>query len=98
MKNEGFDQLAYARRIRSAGRAIHIPVDDGEVRYIPSYALRVYQTGAIIESTAFDFGVPALDSQSISSSLRGYRGSLFPISSSSYRGSTLKSNGSKIPK
>ena len=55
MKNEGFDQLAYARRIRSAGRAIHIPEDDDEVRYIPSYALRVYQTGAIIESTAFDF-------------------------------------------
>ena len=25
MKNEGFDQLAYARRIRSAGRPIHIP-------------------------------------------------------------------------
>jgi hypothetical protein len=56
MKNEGFDQLAYARRIRSAGRAIHIPEDDGEVRYIPSYALRVYQTGGIIESAAFDFG------------------------------------------
>lgn len=56
MKNEGFDQLAYARRIRSAGRAIHIPEDDGEVRYIPSAALRVYQTGAIIESTAFDLG------------------------------------------
>jgi hypothetical protein len=54
MKNEGFDQLAYARRIRSAGRAIHIPEDDGEVRYIPSAALRVYQTGGIIESTAFD--------------------------------------------
>jgi hypothetical protein len=54
MKNEGFDQLAYARRIRSAGRAIHIPEDDGEVLYIPSAALRVYQTGAIIESTAFD--------------------------------------------
>ena len=76
MKNEGFDQLAYARRIRSAGRAIHIPEDDGEVRYIPSAALRVY----------------------LSSSLRGYRGSLFPISSSSYRGSPLMSNGSKIPK
>jgi len=54
MKNEGFDQLAYARRIRSAGRAIYIPEDDGEVRYIPSNALRVYQTGGIIESTAFD--------------------------------------------
>ena len=97
MKNEGFDQLAYARRIRSAGRAIHIPEDDGEVRYIPSYALRVYQTGGIIESTAFDLGA-ALDSKSISSSLRGYRGSLFPTSSSSYRGSTLMSNGPKIPK
>jgi hypothetical protein len=56
MKNEGFDQLAYARRIRSAGRAIHIPEDDGEVRYIPSNALRVSQTGALIESTAFDLG------------------------------------------
>ena len=56
MKNEGFDQLVYARRIRSAGRAIYIPEDDGEVRYIPSNALRVYQTGAIIESTAFDLG------------------------------------------
>jgi len=56
MKNEGFDQLAYARRIRSGGRPIYIPEDDGEVRYIPSNALRVYQTGAIIESTAFDLG------------------------------------------
>src|SRR5579862_1688312 len=56
MKNEGFDQLAYARRIRSAGRVIYIPEDDGEVRYIPSNALRVYQTGAVIESTAFDLG------------------------------------------
>lgn len=56
MRNEGFDQLTYARRIRSAGRAIHIPEDDGEVRCIPSYALRVYQTGGIIESTAFDLG------------------------------------------
>jgi len=56
MKNEGFDQLAFARRIRRAGRPIHIPEDDGEVRYIPSYALRIYQTGAIIESTAFDLG------------------------------------------
>jgi len=58
MKNqrEGFDQLAYARRIRSAGRPIHIPQDDGEVRSIPSDALRVRQTGGIIESTAFDWG------------------------------------------
>ena len=56
MKNEGFDQLAYARRIRRAGRPIHVPEDDGEVRYIPAFALRVYQTGGIIESTAFDLG------------------------------------------
>jgi hypothetical protein len=54
MKNEGFDQLTFARRIRRAGRPIHIPEDDGDVRYIPSAALRVYQTGGVIESTAFD--------------------------------------------
>jgi hypothetical protein len=58
MKNEreGFDQLAYARRIRSAGRPIHIPQDDGAVRSIPSDALRVRQTGGLVESTAFDWG------------------------------------------
>jgi hypothetical protein len=56
LKNEHRDQLAYARRIRSAGRPIHIPQDDGEVRSIPSDALRVRQTGGIIESTAFDWG------------------------------------------
>jgi hypothetical protein len=63
MKNEGFDQLAYARRIRSAGRPIHIPQDDGDVSSIPSDALRVRQTGGIIESTAFDWG-PAPDLRS----------------------------------
>jgi len=56
MKSEGFDQLAYARRIRSAGRPIHIPQDDGAVRSIPSDALRVRQTGGLIESSAFDWG------------------------------------------
>ena len=56
MKNEGFDQLAYARRSRNTGRPIHIPQDDGEVRNIPSHALRVRQTGGVIESTAFDWG------------------------------------------
>jgi hypothetical protein len=55
VKNE-LDQLAYARRIRSAGRPIHIPQDDGEARSLPSDALRVRQTGGIIESTAFDWG------------------------------------------
>ena len=59
MKNEGFDQLAYARRIRSAGRPIHIPQDDGEARSLPSDALRVRQTGGVIESTAFDWGAGA---------------------------------------
>jgi hypothetical protein len=56
MKNKEFDQLAYARRIRRAGRAIHIPEDDGDVPDIPSGALRVRQTGGVIESTAFDLG------------------------------------------
>jgi hypothetical protein len=56
LKNEGFDQLAYARRIRSAGRPIHIPQDDGGACSLPSDALRVRQTGGIIESTAFDWG------------------------------------------
>jgi hypothetical protein len=59
VKNEEFDQLAYARRIRNAGRPIHIPQDDGEVRSLPSDALRVRQTGGIIESTAFDWGAGA---------------------------------------
>ncbi|HKD64069.1 MAG TPA: hypothetical protein VKB40_08545 [Candidatus Acidoferrales bacterium] len=56
MKNDGFDQLAYARRVRSAGRPIHIPQDDGEVRSIPSEDLLVRQTGGIIESSALDWG------------------------------------------
>jgi hypothetical protein len=56
MKNAAFDQLAYARRIRNAGRPIHIPADDGEAPCIPSEDLRVRQTGGLIESTAFDWG------------------------------------------
>jgi hypothetical protein len=56
MKNEDFDQLAFARRIRRAGRPIHIPEDDGETRSVPSDALRVRQTGGIIESSAFEWG------------------------------------------
>lgn len=59
MKNEGFDQLAYARRIRSAGRSIYIPQDDGQVRSIPSEDLLVRQTGGVIESSAFDWGAGA---------------------------------------
>ncbi|MFY9731448.1 MAG: hypothetical protein WB723_18540 [Candidatus Acidiferrales bacterium] len=56
MKSAAFDQLAYARRIRNAGRPIHIPTDDGEAPCIPSEDLRVRQTGGLIESTAFDWG------------------------------------------
>jgi hypothetical protein len=56
MKNKGFDQLAYARRIRRAGRPIRIPEDDGEARCIPTEALRVRQTGGVFESSAFDWG------------------------------------------
>ena len=57
MKNQdGTDPLIIARRIRAAGRPIHIPEDDGEARYIASSDLRVYQTGGVTESTAFNFG------------------------------------------
>jgi hypothetical protein len=54
MKNEGFDQLSYARRIRRAGCPIHIPEDDGEHRSIPSDELLVYLTDGVTESSAFD--------------------------------------------
>lgn len=50
------DHLALARRIRAAGCPIFIAEDDGETRCIPSDELRVYQTGSIIESTAFVLG------------------------------------------
>jgi hypothetical protein len=59
MKKTEFDQLAYARRIRAAGRPIHIPEDDGEVRSLPSDALWVRQTGGIMESSVFDWGAGA---------------------------------------
>jgi hypothetical protein len=65
MKNEGFDQLRFARRIRRAGRPIHIPEDDGDVRYIPSAALRVYQTGfkinLVVTSTVSGFAVSRIE-------------------------------------
>jgi len=56
MKNESFDQLAYARRIRRAGRPIHIPEDDGERACMSSNEMRVRQTGGFVDSAAFDFG------------------------------------------
>jgi hypothetical protein len=55
-KRFGTDSLVIARRIRAARCPIYIPEDDGGARYIPSDDLRAYQTGGIIESTAFDFG------------------------------------------
>ncbi len=57
MKNKNqIDPLSLARRIRAAGSQIHIPEDDGDAQHIPSDSLRVYQTGGVIESTAFDWG------------------------------------------
>ena len=97
MKNEGFDQLAYARRIRSAGRPIHIPEDDGEARSLPSDALRVRQTGGVFESTAFDWGAGAgfKINLVVTSKISGFAVS---TSSSNLRGSRLFFGGSKIPR
>jgi hypothetical protein len=55
-KNNHTDPLHRARRLRAAGCQIHIPDDDDDPRHIPSDDLRVYQTGGVIESTAFDWG------------------------------------------
>ena len=55
-KNIQSDPLHRARRLRAAGCQIHIPEDDGDARHIPSEGLRVYQTGGVIESSAFDWG------------------------------------------
>jgi hypothetical protein len=57
MKKKEVGNLFLARRIRAAGCSIPIAEDDGEPRYIPSHGLRVYQTGGVIESTAFDWGL-----------------------------------------
>jgi hypothetical protein len=54
--NTQIDPLQRARRLRAAGFQIHIPEDDGDTRHIPSDGLRVYQTGGLIESSAFDWG------------------------------------------
>jgi hypothetical protein len=56
MKSENFDQLAFARRIRGAGRPVYIHQDDGEARYIPTEDLLVYQMGGTEESSVFDCG------------------------------------------
>ena len=57
MKNKTpTDRLALARRIRAAGRPIYIAEDDGEAPCIPSDGLRIYQTGGVVESSAFDWG------------------------------------------
>jgi hypothetical protein len=53
--NTQIDPLHRARRLRAAGCQIHIPEDD-DTRHIPSDGLRVYQTGGVIESSAFHWG------------------------------------------
>jgi hypothetical protein len=56
MKNEArTDRLALARRIRAAGCPVSIAEDDGNAPCIPSDGLRVYQTGGVFESSAFDW-------------------------------------------
>jgi hypothetical protein len=55
LENKGRDHLAIARRIRAAGRPIHIAEDDGEARCIPSDGLCVYQAGGVTESRATDW-------------------------------------------
>jgi hypothetical protein len=57
MRKKQRGNLFLARRIRAAGCSISIAEDDGDPRYIPSGGLRVYQTGGVIESTAFDWGL-----------------------------------------
>jgi hypothetical protein len=55
LKIKTIDHLALARRIRAAGRPIHIEEDDGEARCIPSDGLLIYQTGGVNESCAIDY-------------------------------------------
>jgi hypothetical protein len=50
MENKTIDHLSLARRIRAAGRPIHIAEDDCEVHGIPTDGLRVYQRGGTCES------------------------------------------------
>jgi hypothetical protein len=52
---EGKADLALARRIRAAGAAIYIEEDDSEAPTLPATALRIRQTGGVIEGRAFDF-------------------------------------------
>ena len=97
MKHEEFDQLALARRIRSAGRPIHIPEDDGEARPIPSDELRVCQTAA--KSTArLSTSAAAPDLRSISSSHSTLQGLPFPVFSSNFPGRRRISFGSEDPR
>ena len=54
MKSKDHDSLAIARRIRAAGRPIYIAEDDDAGPSIPCDALRVRQTGGVMESRAID--------------------------------------------
>ncbi len=54
LRNTTIDNLALARRIRAAGRVIHIAEDDDEASCIPLSELLIYQTGGVTESSAID--------------------------------------------
>jgi hypothetical protein len=56
MKDNTYDGLAVARRIRAAGRPIYIAQDDGAGPSIPCDGLLVRQCGGLMESRAIDCG------------------------------------------
>jgi hypothetical protein len=95
MKQAAFDQLSYARRIRNAGRPIHIPADDGETRCIPAEDY-VSAKRAGSSKAPRSTGAPALGSKFISSSLQRYRDSPYLVSSWNCHGRRVISNGSRI--
>jgi hypothetical protein len=55
MKDNNYDSLAVARRIRSAGRPIYIAEDDGATSAIPCDGLHLQQTGGQMESCAIEY-------------------------------------------
>ncbi len=81
MKNENYDSLAIARRIRDAGRPIHIAEDDGEPHYLPADSLVVRQTGGVMESCAIEClsGTSFIISLAITSKLPTFAISAFDL-------------------
>ena len=75
------------------------PEDDGDARHIPSEGLRVYQTGGVIESSAFDWGggTACKIYLVITSGIARARGLSFSNSCSHGRRREALFNGSKIP-